>query len=141
MNISVLVSNTLKYHFPDIPVNREIQEDGSFVESSFFVQQLETQAVRRLGNEQMRQYHFDVIYYVDQNNHPVKHQLEMHDEILSVLDYLRNTEGQAIAKIQNLRIVQQEGDLHIFFSVPLRLGQEEVASFPDNSLTHSERFK
>lgn len=141
MNVSILVSNTLKYHFPDISVNREKQEDGSFVESSFFVQQLETQAVRRVGNEQMRQYNYDVIYYVDQNNHPVKHQLEMHDEILSVLDYLRNAEGQAIAKIQNLRIVQQEGDLHIIFSVTLRMGQEEVESFGENSLTHSERIK
>ncbi|MHC8464490.1 phage tail terminator family protein [Weissella tructae] len=141
MDVSTLVANTFKYHFPDIPVNREKQEDGSFVEASFFVQQLETQAVRRLGNEQMRHYNFDVIYYVDQNNHPVKHQLEMHDAILGEFDYLRNAEGEPVAKIQNLRIVQLEGDLHIMFSVPLRMGKVETESFSENSLTHSERFK
>jgi len=141
MNVSTLVANTFKYHFPNIPVNREKQADGSFVESSFFVQQLETQAVRKVGNEQMRQYNYDVIYYVDQNNHPVKHQLEMEDAVLGMLDYLRNSDGQAVAKIHNLRIVKQENDLHILFSVPLRMGTGEVETFTENSLTHSERFK
>lgn len=141
MDVSRLVANTFKYHFPDIPVNRERQADGSFAEPSFFVQQLETQAVRKLGQEQMRQYNYDVIYFVDQHNHPVKHQLEMHNTLLELLDYLRNADGEPVAKFQNLRIVQQEQDLHILFSVPLRMGEAEGEMLAKGSLTHSERFK
>lgn len=141
MNVSNLVANTFKHHFPNITVTREMQSDGSFKTPSFFVQQLETQAVKKVGNEQMRTYNYDVIYFVDQNNHPVKHQLEMHDTIMGTFDYLRNAKGEPVANIQNLRIVQVDNDLHIMFSVLLRMGEEEGEMFKSGDMEHSEGIK
>lgn len=140
MNVSNLVASTLKHYFPDIQVNRELQSDGSFTTPSFFVQQLETQATLKPNNEQMRQYNFDVIYFVEQDRNTVKKQLEMEDALLSSLTYLIDPDGNKVAKIQNLRVVRQEQDLHILFSTQWRMSEEQGLAF-SGDITHTERFK
>lgn len=140
MNVSNLVASTLKHYFPNVKVNREMQADGSFTTPSFFVQQLETQSTLKPNSEQMRQYNYDVIYFSKSETHRVKELLDIEDEILSQFIYLLDHDGNKVAKIQGLRVVKQDEDLHILFSTQYRMSEVEGDVFAGD-IQHVERFK
>ncbi len=131
MNVAELVAYTLKHYFPNIPVKRELQDDGSIELPSFFVQQLETNSSLKLGDEQMRKYNFDVVYLVDQHAMPVTKQNEMRERLLSIFDYLLDKDGTPKYKVNSLAFDVQNDDLHMMFFVTARVGKAGDSLFTE----------
>ncbi|MDF7636928.1 hypothetical protein PT274_01440 [Leuconostocaceae bacterium ESL0958] len=127
---SELVAYTLNRLQPDIPVYRENQKDGDIKLPSFFVQQLATQTQFKVSDEQMREYNFDIVYLVDQYQHPgqpspVERIETMNEFMMNNLEWLVDKDGTIIHRIRDLSTDVQNGDLHISFSFTSRLGQTE----------------
>jgi hypothetical protein len=126
--VVLAVANTLKNLFPDVPVNRELMNDGSFEAPSFFVNLLSTRVQRAPTKTGFMTYSFDVAYFgalnvsdAFQELHGVSYRLTT--EAL----YLLSCEGEKIGHIggSNVEIVDQV--LHWQFSTTIRVADHNDA--------------
>lgn len=130
MTPSELVATTLKHLKPNIPIYREQQRDGQMQYPSFFVQQLATQMQTKMTDEQIRHYNFDVVFLINEHLVPNKptpvEQLEAMNEFMSSnLDWIVDSSGKKMYRVQKLSTDYQNNDLHISFSFVARLGQSD----------------